>query len=190
MLCLRVHSGDLGARRAGASAHGQYFAASASDKKVFLFDQSLKLIKRLNGHDRKILELRFSPDNKILAGSSWFRIMQWNIQTGALKQTPTEHLGAIISLDYHPDGKRIISLGRHTDANLRLTDKRNGKVIRRLAAHEYCGWNVRFSPNGKYIATSSEDESVRLYDLSVPYKPTWTPVNKNHMNKKIITGTN
>ncbi len=161
-----------------ASSDGLRFAASTSDRRVLLFDHNLLLLKQLKGPRKKIYELRFSPDNTILAGSSWFRILLWNIETGQLAQNKTEHLGAIVSLDFHPDGKRIVSIGRHTDATLRLSNVNNGKTLRRLEAHEYCGWNIRFSPNGRYVASSSEDEGVRIYDLAEPYKPTIIPLKK------------
>jgi len=160
-----------------ASSDARYFAASTSNRKVFLFDNKLAFVKHMNGLRKKVYELRFSPDNKTLAGSTWFKIMLWDIESGKFKQNNTEHLGAIVSLDYHPNGKKIISLGRHTDANMRLSDVSSGKIIRRLSAHEYCGWNIRFSPSGRYVASSSEDEGVRLYDLSEPYNPTIIPGN-------------
>lgn len=161
-----------------ASNDARYFAASTSNRKVFLFDNKLSFLKQLNGLRKKVYELRFSPNNNTLAGSTWFKIMLWDIESGKFKQNNTEHLGAIVSLDYHPSGKKIISLGRHTDANMRLSDVSSGKIIRRLSAHEYCGWNIRFSPNGRYVASSSEDEGVRLYDLSEPYNPTIIPGNR------------
>lgn len=157
---------------------GRYFAVSTSDRKVLLFNSDLQFLKYFKGPRKKIYELRFSPDNKMLAGSSWFDILFWDINSGKLNKNKTEHLGAIVSLDFHPDGKRIISIGRHTDATLRLSRVNGGQTIRRLAAHEYCGWNVRFSPNGRYVASSSEDEGIRLYDMSKPYKPTLLPVIK------------
>ncbi len=161
-----------------ADNQGKYFAVSTSGRDVMLFNTDFQLLKKFRGARKKIYELRFSPDNKTLAGSSWFNILLWNINTGRLVKNKTEHFGAIVSLDFHPDGKRMISIGRHTDATLRLSQVRGGKTIRRLAAHEYCGWNVRFSPSGRYVASSSEDEGIRLYDMASPYKPTFAPVTK------------
>lgn len=161
-----------------ADKRGKYFAVSTSGRDVLLFNTRLQLLKKFKGARKKIYELRFSPDNKTLAGSSWFNILLWNVSTGQLEKNKTEHFGAIVSLDFHPDGKRMISIGRHTDATLRLSQVKGGKTIRRLAAHEYCGWNVRFSPSGRYVASSSEDEGIRLYDMATPYKPTFTPVTK------------
>ena len=91
--------------------------------------------------------------------------------TGRLRVQQTEHWGAVTSIDYHPDGQRLISLGRHTDANLRLVTADAGKVLRRLQGHRLCGAAVRISPDGRYVASGSDDESIRFYDLSKPYRP-------------------
>jgi hypothetical protein len=37
--------------------------------------------------------------------------------------------------------------------------------VRRYQAHELCGAIIRFSPDGRMLASGSDDESVRLYRL-------------------------
>ncbi len=152
---------------------GSRFAASNENGEVLLLDKDLKILQRLDAGDRNALSLRFSPDGKTLAAGTWFKLVEWDLASGHRKILPTEHMGAIIAIDYSPDGKQLISLGRHTDANLRLVNSENGKVQRRLAAHGLCGWYVRYSPDGRYIASASEDESIRLYDVDKPYQPQW-----------------
>jgi len=152
---------------------GVRFAVSYENGEVLLLDKHMKVLQHLDAGDRNALSLRFSPDGNTLAAGTWFKLVEWDLGTGQRKILPTEHLGAIIAIDYSPDGRQLISLGRHTDANLRLVNSDNGMVQRRLAAHGLCGWYVRYSPDGRYIASASEDESIRLYDVNKPYQPQW-----------------
>ena len=158
-----------------ARPEGTGLAASFEDGRVLLLDPSLHSLGELPQTGRRALELRFSPDGRHLVGSAWFKLMVWDLASGELEIRGTEHHGAVISVDFSPDGRHLASIGRHTDARVRLTEFATGQVERRLAPHALCGYAVRFSPNGRYLATGSEDESVRLYDLSAPYRPTITP---------------
>ena len=145
------------------------------DQRVFLVERSLRVPRQLPSAGRKAFELRFSPDGRHLVGSAWFKLMLWDLETGQLELRDTEHKGAVTSVDFSPDGERLASIGRHTDAQVRLTRFPSGEVERRLAPHNLCGYAVRFSPDGRYLATAAEDESVRLYDLLEPYRPTIHP---------------
>ena len=149
-----------------------WLAVSTADKHVRLLDADLQPLKSLETPPGKVFELRFSPDGRQLAGGGWFRLFLWNMATGELQVRNTEHYGAITSLDYSPDGRQMVSIGRITDARVRITDAGSGDTNRRLATQPLCGWNVRFSPDGQYVASSSEDGSVFLYDVSIPYRPT------------------
>lgn len=155
-----------------ASDHaGGRLAVSTDDRRVRLLDRTLVEIQRLESPPSAALELRFSPDDRELAAGAWYKVFYWDLATGGVRAQATEHWGAVTSIDYHPDGKRLVSLGRHTDANLRLVTTDGGRVLRRLQGHRLCGAAVRFSPDGRFIASGSDDESIRLYDLNKPYRP-------------------
>jgi len=155
-----------------ASDHaGDRLAVSTDDQAVRLLDRTLSEIQRLDLPSATALELSFSPDDRELASGAWYKLFYWDLATGRLRVQQTEHWGAVTSIDYHPDGQRLISLGRHTDANLRLVTADAGKVLRRLQGHRLCGAAVRISPDGRYVASGSDDESIRFYDLSKPYRP-------------------
>jgi WD40 repeat protein len=156
-----------------ASRDGKQLAASDDAGQVMLLDARLNRIRSLSTNDTKAQELRFSPDGRQLVAGTWFDLYFWDLETGKLTVQKTEHIGAIISVDYTPDGNHLVSLGRHTDANVRLTNVNNGRMARRLRAHNLCGFNIRISPNWRYVASASEDASVRLYDIAAPYNPTW-----------------
>ena len=146
-------------------------AVSTADKQVRTLDADLKPLKFLKAPPGKAFDLRFSPDGRQLAGGGWFRLFLWDLGTGELQVRNTRHNGAIISLDYSPDGQRLVSIGRVTDARVVITDTGSGEIDRLLSTQPLCGWSVSFSPNGQYVASSSEDGSVFLYDVSTPYSP-------------------
>jgi len=150
---------------------GGRLVISTDDHTVRLLDPTLAEIQRLESPPASALELRFSPNDRELAAGAWYKLFYWDLDTGRLRVQATEHWGAVTSIDYHPDGQRLISLGRHTDANLRLVTADAGKVLRRLQGHRLCGAAVRISPDGRYVASGSDDESIRFYDLSKPYRP-------------------
>jgi WD40 repeat protein len=135
------------------------------DSNIILLDKTFKPIKTLetggSPHD-----LQFSPDGRTLAAGSWFTLHVWDLGTGEMRSIPTEHNGLLTSVSFSPDGKQIVTLGRHSDSSVRIMDTRNYAVLRRYKAHELCGAMIRYSPDGRMMASGSDDESVRLYDLA------------------------
>jgi len=148
-------------------------AVSSGDGNIRLFDRELHPLRRMQRPPGKVFELRFSPDGKQLAGGGWFKLFLWNSATGELQVRATGHSGAIVSLDYSPDGRHMATIGRIFGARLLITDTASGDVLRRLQSPPLCGWKVRYSPDGRRLSASSENGSVYLYDLTIPYRPTW-----------------
>lgn len=166
-------SADLGSKilSVAISANGDRVAASLSDGKVFLLDSSLQYRQSLEAASSDAFGLRFSPDGQYLYGGSWFHLLVWKLTDYSLEERPSEHLGKIISLDVSPDGRQLLTIGRITDSSIRLVDADTNQVLRRFRAHELCGWQARFSPNGHFAASSSEDGAVHIYNLREPYAP-------------------
>lgn len=166
-----VARGRAGGAVRSLAIHGERLAVATEGRRVVLYDWGLKPYRELARPPREVQELRFSPDGRRLAAGGWYDWMLWDLQSGALQRHASEHWGAIISLDFTPDGRHLLTLGRHTDANLRLVEVASNRVVRRLKAHRLCGAQVRVSPDGRWAATGSDDESLRLYDLTAPYRP-------------------
>ena len=51
---------------------------------------------------------------------------------------------------------------------LQLLRPASGQIRQRLRPHALCGGHVRFSPDGRFVATTSDDASVRIWDLNNP----------------------
>lgn len=153
-------------RAIAADKEKQYIAVSTEDGKVHLLDAKLHMVMELEKPPTDAFELRFSPDGKILAGGTWFKLLLWDVDDGKLTIRETEHWGAVHSVDFSPDGNYLATLGRHTDSQIRLVEMKSNKVVRRLKRHMLCGAMIRFCPDGRYVASASDDESFRLYDLA------------------------
>ena len=138
---------------------------------ILLLDPTLKTLRILDTGGSRPHDLQFSPDGKSLAAGNWFNLSTWDLATGVHQVHTTEHLGLLASVAYSPDGSHIVSLGRDTDSAIRIVDTLNYRVERRYQAHALCGAMIRYSPDGHWIASASDDESIRLYDLAQTYAP-------------------
>lgn len=161
---------QVGAPVVALARHGATLAA-ASEAGITLLDPDLRSVRQIEGQGTHPRDLRFSPDGKLLAAGTWFRFVTWDVASGNMQTISAEHNGLITSLDFNPQGTHLVTLGRHTDSAIRLWNTDTLSVARRYAAHELCGAMIRFSPDGQFIASASDDESIRLYDLRRPYRP-------------------
>lgn len=143
------------------SAHGNQLAVGL-DHAILLLDGNLETRRTIPvahaPHD-----LQFSPDGRTLAAGSWFRLDLWDVASGEFRSIPTEHNGLLTSIAFSPDGHYLATLGRNTDSSVRVLDTTDFRVVQRYQAHRLCGAIIRFSPDGKLLASGSDDESVRLY---------------------------
>jgi len=167
---LRIWSADtlqpvreipLAGKVVALTVHGNRLAVGLDDA-ILLLDEDFRTRRTIHithtPHD-----LQFSPDGHTLAAGSWFRLLVWDVASGAERSIPTEHNGLLTSIAFSPNGRYLATLGRQTDSAIRVVDTTDFKVVQRYQAHELCGAIIRFSPDGHTLASGSDDESVRLY---------------------------
>ncbi len=69
---------------------------------------------------------------------------------------------AIISLDYSPDGEKIVTGGQTNE--ITVWNVKNGASLMNLKGHTDNVVAVKFSPNGRYIASGGVDNKLIVWD--------------------------
>ncbi len=157
------HSGGI--RAVAAHYESGWMASSGDDGEVWIWHQDQKP-KRLSDPGSDARTLVFSPDGKQLYGGAWFHLYRWTIPDGKMQRLKTEHAGIINEIRFTPNGDYIASISRQTDSAVLFLDPANGETVQRFQKHALCGVAIAVSPNGRYISTTSDDASVRFYDLN------------------------
>ena len=87
------------------------------------------------------------------------------IDPGVLLYLLIKHLGIIKALEYIDDGRELATISRQTDSAVYFLDAKSGEVKRRFQRHDLCGGDIAVSADGRYLATTSDDASVRFWVL-------------------------
>jgi WD40 repeat protein len=147
-------------RSVAFSPDGRTLAASGGSS-TRLFDaatgrERLKL-------DRKAIGLRFAPDGATLVGAVAGTIYRWDAATGR-SLIPEGGDSPVAQIAVTPDGRRVVTCGQDGDGH--IWDARSGEHRRRLDM----GWQRGFalSPDGRFLAWPTVDESIRFPDPDRP----------------------
>ena len=140
------------------------YVSSGSDGAVFVWDEG-GVARALARPPMDAWSLAFSVDGGHLYGGTWFRLLRWDLVDGSLTTLPTAHRGIIRSLQFTDGGATLASISRQTDSSVYFIDPETGAVTRRFQQHDLCGAAVAVSPQGRYLATTSDDASVRIWVL-------------------------
>lgn len=150
---------------------GQHIAASSSDGALAYWAIKGELRYFEPARSSSSATLQFAPDGRHLYGAGWFYLYRWDLRSGKLEEIRTEHGGRINSIVFLPDGRRLASISRQTDSSVLILDPQTGKTLQRMQKHDLCGAVVTVSPRGRFLATTSDDASVRIWDLSKRKSP-------------------
>ncbi len=140
------------------------FASSGADRRVNVW-RGQAAPRVLPEPPTAARDLVFTPDGRHLLGSGWFKLFRWNLAAGTLQVLPTDHKGIIAALDLSADGRTLASISRQLDSAVLFLDPETGATRRRFQKHELCGENISLSRTGRWLATTADDGSVRIWDL-------------------------
>ncbi len=127
----------------------------------------------LKGHTSNVTCLAYSPDGKqLVTGSSDNTAKVWDSQSGRELFTLKGHTNRVGSVAFSPDGKRVVSGGgdwpkdnEPLPGQVKVWDAQTGQELFSLPGHTDAVWSVAFSPDGKRLASGSNDGTVKVWDV-------------------------
>ena len=101
-----------------------------------------------------------SPDQKILATGDG-PLQFWELETGKRLSNNTGWVGEFKSMEFSPDGRRLVTGSRSDRVDVWNVD--TTELLNRMA-HGDEVISVSYSPDGETIASGSDDGTVRMWD--------------------------
>ena len=145
------------------SPDGQTLASGSSDRTIRLWNATIGFHKQtLTGHTQWVYDVSFIENGKTLASRGDNNTIRlWDAATGQHKDTVT-----LNNLQYVSISSDRRMLAGVSGSRIFLSDIATESEIATLTGHTSSIYSLKFSPDGKTLATGSGDHTVRLWDLS------------------------
>lgn len=106
-----------------------------------------------------------SPDGQLIAVSVsgyGFRVLR--ISDGNERFSRRTNHDHVHALTFSPDGAFLLSASGVESATIQLWDVATGECVRMLEGHSSYVSDLQFTPDSKYLISSSSDQTIRLWD--------------------------
>lgn len=123
---------------------------------------AVKPVRRLGGFSDWVTSAAFSGDGALIATGTYERFTLWDAKTGEKKRDVTAKFGRFRSLVFSPDDAKIIAGGFR---KIGIWNVSTGELEKELSGHRAYITDLSLSPDGQKLASSSEDATVRIWDL-------------------------
>lgn len=122
------------------------------------------IVRQINAHRDTLYAATLSPDEKILATSSYDKqIILTNAINGKELRTLNGHNGAVYDLAFSPNGKLLISAG--ADDTCKIWQVSTGERLDTLGQPLKEQYAAKFSPDGKLAVAGGVDNRIRVWKI-------------------------
>ena len=149
------------------SKDGFHVISSSVDRRMKIWEITSRELPLLAEHSSAVETVAVSPDGNIIATGSVDRTIKlWDRKTGVEIATLTGHTGAVMSLIFTPDGKRIISAGSGGSGDkdaIRLWEVTPPREIARSQQQLTTMSRLRMRGYSPYIAVDPEGKTLFVW---------------------------
>jgi len=146
------------------SADGKYALTCSRDRMAMIWDTTTgQLVGEPLQHDDYVESGVFSPNSKWVVTVSRDQTARvWKTINGQPVGHPLQHNSGVVSLSFAPDGQSLVTGSRDGIARIWRFDQLDVPVMMTVGLGSV---QVKYSPNGKIIATSIDNE-IQLWSAS------------------------
>lgn len=131
-------------------------------------------------HNRYVTSVAFAPDGKRLAAGSWdATVRMWHVDAGQWSSPLPAQGMHVVSLAFAPDGRTLAVSGQgfpDRKAGLKLWDLASAREIGGFEPQSDWPQCLAMAPDGKRLATGSDDGHLRLWSVGRGRQPEVLPV--------------
>ncbi|XP_045443587.1 apoptotic protease-activating factor 1 isoform X6 [Pipistrellus kuhlii] len=149
------------------SEDGHRIASCGPDKtlQVFKAETGEKLLE-IKAHEDEVLCCAFSTDDKFIATcSADKKVKIWNSVTGQLVQSYDEHSEQVNCCHFTHSRHHLLLATGSSDCFLKLWELDQKQCRNTMFGHTNSVNHCRFSPDDKFLASCSDDGTLKLWDV-------------------------
>lgn len=147
-------------RRSGDTI--ERIATCSDDNKIYLWTHPTSKPTRLDGHQKQVNHVAFSPDGHYLASCGFDNhVILWNAETGKFIKKLIGHVAAVYQCCFSADSRLLVSASK--DTTIKAWDVRTGKLLEDLPGHKDEVFAVDWSVDGTRVASGGKDKVVKIW---------------------------
>lgn len=144
------------------AVNGNWIAAASRDRTVRIWQADTGKLQAQLTQTAPFSGLSFSPDGQRLITTSGNIVQVWQVKTGQAKQI-FRHAGAVTSATFDPTTQTVVTGTK--DGTIRIWDIATGQVQQTLNPGTVAIAQMRFSPDGQFLAIADVNQRVWLWNF-------------------------